>query len=864
MSKRTDVACEITVFDKTGGVLTKKIGLSKDGALESDGSECRMANGWAYRTPIADLHALAAKIAKLRPYQAIALGALRDGLPDKVKIVTKKKLNGQANTIARTGGEIVYREKHSAFVLMDFDRDGMPKEVAHRVKEDFWGALTEVLPALRHAAHIIRSSTSAGLFRSDTDENLGGSGGLHGYVMARDGSDAERFLTTLHDRCWLHGLGWIKLGAAGQMLERSVVDRSVTAPERLVFEGAPILKKPLKQDRESRRPIVHDGDMLDTLTACPPLTPDEQRKVNKLKAEAKERIKPQAKKVEAAYVEKNARELVERTGVSKEAAVQQIKSRCRGVLLPDVMLPFVDKELEGCTVADVLADPERFDGCVLADPIEGVSYGRTTSMVMLRRSDGHPWIKSFAHGGMSYTLESGADVGVKLRDFYAYMPMHNYIFAPSREPWPAASVNARIAPIVIGTDAEGGEITIKASTWIDRNQPVEQMTWAPGMEMVITDRLIANGGWIERKGVSCFNLYRPPTIKLGDASKAGPWRKHIRKIYPTDADHIIKWFAWRVQHPEVKINHALVLGSNDHGIGKDTLIEPVKRAIGHWNFDEVSPQMVMGEFTGFLRNVILRINEARDLGDVNRYQFHDHMKAYTAAPPDVLRVNEKHLREYSVLNCVGVIITTNHKTDGIFLPAEDRRHYVAWSESVREDFEDAYWKKLWGWYEKGGDRHVAAYLMSLDISDFDPKAPPPRTAAFWDIVDANRAPEEGELQDVLDKLGNPDAVTLADVVDATNYIGDFHHWLEDRKNRRSIPHRFDQVGYTSVRNEARNTGLWVVGGVRQVVYAKKSLSLRERLTAVAALQRKAAERKAAEEAAKQKREAMAQGKGVRF
>ena len=120
---------------------------------------------------------------------------------------------------------------------------------------------------------------------------------------------------------------------------------------------------------------------------------------------------------------------------------------------------------------------------------------------------------------------------------------------------------------------------------------------------------------------------------------------------------------------------------------QDTLIEPVRRAIGHWNFEEVSPQMIMGEFTGFLKSGILRVNEARDLGDVNRYQFHDHMKQYTAAPPVVLRVNEKHLREYSVLNCVGVIITSNHKTDGIFLPAEDRRHFVAWSESVKEDFD---------------------------------------------------------------------------------------------------------------------------------------------------------------------------------
>jgi hypothetical protein len=30
--------------------------------------------------------------------------------------------------------------------------------------------------------------------------------------------------------------------------------------------------------------------------------------------------------------------------------------------------------------------------------------------------------------------------------------------------------------------------------------------------------------------------------------------------------------------------------------------------------------------------VILRVSEARDLGDYDRYAFHDHMKVYIAAP----------------------------------------------------------------------------------------------------------------------------------------------------------------------------------------------------------------------------------------
>jgi hypothetical protein len=325
--------------------------------------------------------------------------------------------------------------------------------------------------------------------------------------------------------------------------------------------------------------------------------------------------------------------------------------------------------------------------------------------------------------------------GVSLDDFNAYMPMHSYIFTPSREMWPAASVNARIPPIY-----GNGEKPVSASAWLDKNKSVEQMTWAPGLPMLIPDRLISDGGWIDRMGVTCFNLYRPPTIELGNASDASPWLTHVSNVFPDDADHIIKWLAHRVQRPQEKINHALVLGGNQ-GIGKDTLLEPVKRAIGPWNFAEVSPTQIMGRFNGFLKSVILRVSEARDLGDVDRFKFYDHMKAFTAAPPDVLRVDEKHLREHSVFNCCGVIITSNHKTDGIYLPADDRRHFVAWSNLAKEDFAPAYWNGLWEWYERGGYANVAAYLAKLDISSFDPKAPPPKTPGIsWTPAARPRMP----------------------------------------------------------------------------------------------------------------------------
>ncbi len=372
----------------------------------------------------------------------------------------------------------------------------------------------------------------------------------------------------------------------------------------------------------------------------------------------------------------------------------------------------------------------------------------------------------------------------------------------------------------------------KPSEIIDQERPVDQMTWAPGEKMLIRDRLVDGGGWISEPGCNCFNLYRPPKEHFGDAAEAGPWLDHVRKVFPEDAEHIINYLAHRVQRPGEKPNHALVLGSTQ-GTGKDTILEPVKYAVGPWNFAEISPAHLLGRFNGFVKCVILRISEARDLGDIDRYAFYEHTKTYLAAPPDVLRCDEKNLREHSVMNVCGVIITTNHKSDGIYLPADDRRHYVAWSERTAVDFNAAYWNDLYAWYRKGGIAHVAAFLGSLDLTHFDAKAPPPKTAAFWAIVDANRAPEDAELADVIDALKNPDTVTALDVM---IYASEgFQEWLKDRRNRRLIPHRLEAVGYTPVRNNAATDGLWRLDGRRQVIYAKKELSVRDRLASATRL-----------------------------
>jgi hypothetical protein len=406
---------EITVFSKTDdGALTKQISLGQDGTIRSDGSACLMARGTARRARVRNVGELAELIEGTRSSEALALGRLREDLPDAVEVVPRRALdhaNGVAppDVIARTANNIVYCPEAPAFALLDFDTMGMPTHVASRLDEHggFWPALESVIPAMAGAARVLRRSTSAGLYRTDTGEKFPSSNGMHVFLAVRDGADIDRFLRKLHARCWLAGFGGTIVGAGGQLLERSIVDRVVGNPERLVFEGPPILVPPLAQDRASRRPVPIDGVLVETVAACPPLSILEEQKLKEIRAKERHRLAPEIAKAKEEFIARQSRHIAERTGTDMVQARIIVERQCSGILLPDVVLPFDDPELNGTTVGNVLADPPRFEGETLADPLEGREYGACKARIM-RRADGSAWIHSFAHGRTVYELKHDA------------------------------------------------------------------------------------------------------------------------------------------------------------------------------------------------------------------------------------------------------------------------------------------------------------------------------------------------------------------------------------------------------------------------------------------------------------------------
>jgi hypothetical protein len=411
---------QITVFtklpaenDPNSALLSKRITLD-DGHVVADGAPCCMARGNAEVVRAATASELADVISTLRGENALSLGRIIRH--ERARVVTAHSLAKLKVRTTPDGLPIIARTREfvdyqggPAWMLFDSDKKGMPAGMTTAIADagGVWRALACAAPGLVQAARVMRPSTSSGLRRIDTGEAILSSGGEHNYILVADGCDIDRAIKTLHDLCWMHGLGWYLIGSAGQMLDRSIIDSSVRFGERLSFEGPPEVIPPLAQDAAARAPIAFDGNAIDTRIVFPTLTDYQLARVREAKQRARRELEPRATEVRAEADRKLAEDIGSRTGMPLLAAMRAAAARQNGLLMPHILLDF--DHLGFITVEEVLENPDRFIGETLADPLEGAGYGRDKAMVLRSRTDPRQlFISSFAHGRAFYDLRHDA------------------------------------------------------------------------------------------------------------------------------------------------------------------------------------------------------------------------------------------------------------------------------------------------------------------------------------------------------------------------------------------------------------------------------------------------------------------------
>jgi putative DNA primase/helicase len=376
-----------TLFTNSNGALSKQYSLDSNGGILKQPA-AQMYSGKARKVTL-PFREFTQFQKHTKSNQAVGFGVNE---ADTVKISVNGAL--KPGYVARTKESFPYTQGPGV-IMLDHDFNEFSKSFTAETLRD---VLIEVHPEIATAECISRSSISAGVYR--IGETPSTSKGHHTYMPVLDASDLPRYGQVLFNRLWLAGYGFIALASNGAMLIRSIIDGVVFSPERLDFVGKPVVGEGLTYTP----PTVdyRPGGYLDTHT-LPDLTEEEHQQVRAKKEAAKRAMAGKAKLQQGEWKAEHVERLVGR-GVSRPDAIAQTNKLASDefkVLSGDFPLEFTS--LGTVTVAEVLLNPKDYDGKSLADPIEGVDYGRTTAKFYWNEGV-TPCINSFAHGKSEYVL----------------------------------------------------------------------------------------------------------------------------------------------------------------------------------------------------------------------------------------------------------------------------------------------------------------------------------------------------------------------------------------------------------------------------------------------------------------------------
>lgn len=268
------------------------------------------------------------------------------------------------------------------------------------------------------------------------------------------------------------------------------------------------------------------------------------------------------------------------------------------------------------------------------------------------------------------------------------------------------------------------------------------------------------------EGQTKINLWVDDGIKphLGDV---GPFLAHLAYLVPDEMArrHLLQWIAFTVQKPGEKIKHALIL-CGQQGTGKSYVARLLKALHGKSNVHEVETDELHSQFTAWLEGKQIILIE--ELMAFDRRELANKLKPLITQ--EVVRVNQKHKKVYSIRNLASFFCTTNHD-EPIVVDEGDRRWWFYQSPALPR--EPSYYHELEQWTAANAGA-IKQYLLDLDISGFNPNAAPPLTEDKKRLIRDSLPAVQWFLQERRDADQYPFDGDLARVDQLVRYVREFY------------------------------------------------------------------------------------------
>ncbi len=312
----------------------------------------------------------------------------------KYKISIKKLLSdADSNTITRSKQFFNWSETDTGAVFLDCDSETLkPKDTLAFLKN----VIETATSGNPDFAHIIKSSSSAHIYHTETNQLLTNNSKHHTIIMGKNMQHLPIFLNYLFNLAWIKGYGWIMISEGAAMLPRGVFDVALGSPSQPIFAAPPHI---IGNGLISRPPNIfyQSGNMLDLSKFKSDSNMKRQAKI----AIEKAKNNPDVRKALAAKRDERITALAKQHNINESKAKQILDKRIEGELSIDDILYFDDGE--AVEVKEVLSDPYKYDNRSLSDPLE---QDAGSCKAMFFANNNNPTIHSFLHGGRIFKFDA--------------------------------------------------------------------------------------------------------------------------------------------------------------------------------------------------------------------------------------------------------------------------------------------------------------------------------------------------------------------------------------------------------------------------------------------------------------------------
>lgn len=323
------------------------------------------------------------------------------------------------------------------------------------------------------------------------------------------------------------------------------------------------------------------------------------------------------------------------------------------------------------------------------------------------------------------------------------------------------------------------------------------MTFAPGQP-----QYVVSNGQVE------LNTWVPPSIEPRDGD-IEPFLNLVNLIFDGDitaAGFFLDAIASLLQKPGTKWAFMILL-IGPQGVGKSMLCEMVSELIGRQNTAFPTLDALKGAFTGWMLNAYIVIfHELERTGREGATRLKNWITS------DTLLINAKNVPEFAIRNYANILACANHD-DVASLDKDDRRMFSWISQAEKQAPE--YYSTLHAWFFEGeGKNIVLHFLLNRDLSAFNPKMAPPRTAARERLIANSQSEAENFLNDALESSSPPFLTDLCTASEILQFLRVHQIRCTDAEVRRFL-RQSGAISLGQCRVRGTRPNIWAVRNVER-------------------------------------------------